>query len=136
MAWWYAGGAPMYVVLASAGLVGLLVVASLAAAIGAWFAPALRTVARVIGIGAVFATILPLLVGLVGWWYDRSIVDAAVRAVDPSQAQLIRLAGYSEARHPMDLGSGLTCALLVPAAIAGLVALTVPRRGDGGRSAS
>jgi hypothetical protein len=126
MQWWAEGGVFMWVVLAVSVAVMLLVGLSLVTALGAWFWRPLRTVARLVGILGVFSTVAPLVIGMAGYFYGRSQVDAALLVVDPAQADQIRAVGYGEARHPMDLGSGMTCVLLVPAAIFGLIALTVP----------
>jgi ABC-type methionine transport system permease subunit len=126
MQWWAEGGFFMYVVLAAAALIGVGVGLSFVSAVVAWFWRPLRTAARLIGILGVFATVTPLVVGMVGWFYNRSVVDAALMNVDPANVEQIRAVGYAEARHPMDLGSALTCVLLVPAALAAMVALTVP----------
>jgi hypothetical protein len=126
MAWWAEGGVFMYIVTASAALTGLGVGIAFLLSVAAWFVRALRVPARILGILSVLATPLPLVVGVAGWMYSRSVVDAALLSVDPAQADMIREVGYAEARHVLDLGSGLTCLLVAGAAVGALIALSVP----------
>lgn len=127
MAWFAAGGVGMYVVLASGLLVGLGGGLALLIAIAGWVFRPLRIVARMGGALAVFACVLPMVVGVGASAYARYQVRQALEVVDSDQREVIAAAGYAEAKIPTVFGSGLACVVLMPAALAAIVALAIPR---------
>jgi hypothetical protein len=74
------------------------------AAVVAWFMPAMRWVAWVLGalsgVGAALAGVL----GAAGWWWGRAQTDAAIVNASPEFAEALRAAGYAAASYNLWAG--------------------------------
>jgi hypothetical protein len=129
MAWWAGGGVGMYVVLAVCVLVGGASGLAVILSIVAWFFRPLRLVAKILGILVVLGCITPLIVGFAAGSYGRYRVDTILEMpdIEPEQREAIRRAGYAEAQAPAMFGGASTCLLLIPASLAALIALAIPK---------
>lgn len=126
MAWFQSGGIGMWVVLAATVLVGCGGGLAFLLAIVGWFVRQLRVVARMAGALAVFACVLPMVVGVAASAYGRYVVQQALPFVEPEQRDEVAAVGFAEAKVPTVFGSGMSCLVLMPAALAAVVALAIP----------
>lgn len=128
MQWWIEGGPWMYVILTvlTACLVGGAV--SVALALGAFLAPVLKVVSRVLALLVALGALMPSCAGLVGWQAGRYRVDQALEFADPEHRAIIEEVGYAEARRPMEFGLGSSLCAVLPPALALVLSLAVPGR--------
>ncbi|MEQ1504438.1 MAG: hypothetical protein ABMB14_19510 [Myxococcota bacterium] len=129
-AWFQMGGMSMYVILATGALVGCGAGLAFLIAVVAWFVRPLRIVARLGGILAIFACLLPMIFGVIGSTIARANVNSALEGVDPELKGAVAAQGYAEAKVPTVFGGVTSCLVLMPAALAALVALSVPKPPD------
>lgn len=130
MAQWFAmGGVVMWLVLLAglsvAGLEGLAFTLALA---GRFRGGVYVTGGRVLAGVSVLLAALPGGLGVAGWAYGRSQVDAVLAWVDPAQVEAIREAGYAEALVPLQFGGAVSAGLAFFALVACAIAFP-PSRG-------
>lgn len=127
MDWWMQGGVGMYVVLLMDVLAGGASLLALGLAIGAWFYRPLRLPAKILSILAIVLCIVPLVTGTASAAWSRHQVDEAIAGADPEQREIIRQVGYQEASAATTFGGGSTCCVLLPAILAAVIALAIPK---------
>lgn len=90
------------------------------------------SIAKLFAFGAMVVAMSPLVFGVVGMMYGRSLVDAVVNSPSfaPDVAERIRAQGYAEARGCVSVGVGGSLFPVLLSGIAVAVALVAPKKQD------
>ncbi|MCB9686409.1 MAG: hypothetical protein H6735_15310 [Alphaproteobacteria bacterium] len=122
MMWFLEGGPTMWVILAldlalllALGVGGVGALAARIARVGIW-------PARIVTLFVLMGAVVPVIVGVAGWWYGMMQVEAALQAASPDIVDTLRAVGEAEARVPLFFGGGSSGALAFPALIAAAIA--------------
>src|SRR5262245_22674036 len=125
--WWREGGFWMFPILGIAVMTLSLSIVTVPLSISAYFAPVMKRVTQV-GAGLVLLlALLPTGLGFVGWLQGKHTTDEALQHVEEADIrEEIRVRGYSEASHPLDLGVMSSLCVGLPALLALALAVLAP----------
>lgn len=82
--------------------------------------------ARALAVCAALVALSPGCMGLIGYEFGISRVEAALLVIDPEQRAVVQAAGEEEASHNLSFGFGGAICMLLPAVITFLVAPSKP----------